>query len=165
MRVLIYMYIYIFFGGGGRLHQARMLHERPELLPRPVLPVAIRVVAQTMDVPARGDLAPRGSDSPPPGTRMCSSLTHTQHKTLSSMLQDHAAGADVCLVGGCGMGKTTVVREFAKAVGAAQVRTMFCYRDMSARDFTLRRSTTVLGDTTWQMSPLIQVRYAHKYSV
>lgn len=70
-------------------------------------------------------------------------------------MQDHAAGADLCVVGARGVGKTAVVRAFASVLGL-RVQTLFCYKDMSERELTLRRTTTPDGDTVWQVSPLVQ---------
>jgi MoxR-like ATPase len=45
------------------------------------------------------------------------SILSAHHLLLSRMLQSHAAGSDLCLVGGCGSGKSFVSRLFARACG------------------------------------------------
>eukprot|EP00435_Cladocopium_sp_Y103_P037254 s938_g9.t2 len=83
------------------------------------------------------------------------SLAPSQRAALASMLQDHAAGIDLCLVGERGVGKTTLIRGFAEALGY-RTFSVFCFKEMSARDLTLRRSTDDRGNTIWQPSPLIE---------
>ena len=79
----------------------------------------------------------------------------TEHlHLLSLMLQSHAAGRDMCLVGKAGTGKSFMSRLFARALGYAPVQTLFIYQDMTARDLLQRRSTDEFGATTWIPTPL-----------
>lgn len=73
---------------------------------------------------------------------------------LADVLQAHAVGSDVCVVGAKGCGKTRVVRAAARALGL-EAATLHCYRDMTVRDLLQRRSTNSAGDTVWDDSPLI----------
>jgi MoxR-like ATPase len=98
--------------------------------------------------------APCGSSSiinlPSPGGTI-----QTEHfHLLSLMLQSHAAGRDMCLVGKAGSGKSFMSRIFARALGYAPVQTLFIYQDMTARDLLQRRSTDEFGATTWIPTPL-----------
>ena len=43
------------------------------------------------------------------------------------MLQDHAAGMDLCVVGERGVGKTTLIRGFAEALGY-RTFSVFCFK-------------------------------------
>eukprot|EP00439_Symbiodinium_sp_Y106_P013382 s2869_g1.t3 len=80
-------------------------------------------------------------------------LAPTQQALLSQLLRDHAVGMDICLVGERGVGKTVLCRAFAEALGY-RTYSVFCFKDMTARDLTLRRSTDDRGNTLWQPSPL-----------
>ncbi|KAH8057058.1 ATPase [Aureococcus anophagefferens] len=61
-----------------------------------------------------------------------------------------------------GCGKTAIARAFASAFGysrrrgggAGGVYPVFCFKDMSARDLTQRRTTDALGNTVWSDGPL-----------
>lgn len=74
---------------------------------------------------------------------------------ISSMMIAHASYGDFCVVGEKGAGKSATIRAFAKALGY-RVEFIPLYKDMSARDLLQRRSTTLSGDTTWEMSPLVK---------
>ena len=76
------------------------------------------------------------------------------HVLLARMVQSHAIGKDVCLVGGRGEGKSHVGRVFARVLGYDQVETLFLFEDMTARDLLQRRTTTQTGATVWQETPL-----------
>jgi hypothetical protein len=79
----------------------------------------------------------------------------TEHfHLLSLMLQSHAAGRDMCLIGKAGAGKSFMSRLFARALGYAPVQTLFIYQDMTARDLLQRRATDEFGGTTWTPTPL-----------
>jgi MoxR-like ATPase len=79
----------------------------------------------------------------------------TEHfHLLSLMLQSHAAGRDMCLIGKAGAGKSFMSRLFARALGYAPVQTLFIYQDMTARDLLQRRATDEFGATTWIPTPL-----------
>jgi len=88
-----------------------------------------------------------------------SKLMPSQRVLLAMMLQDHCAGMDICLVGSRGVGKTTLVRAFAEALGY-QVQTVFCFKDMTSRDLTQRRGTDEQGNTEWHLSPLLHMALA-----
>ncbi|KAI9020492.1 AAA domain-containing protein [Hyaloraphidium curvatum] len=74
---------------------------------------------------------------------------------VTSMIMCHAAFGDFCVVGEKGAGKSACIRAFAKALGY-RVEFIPLYKDMSARDLLQRRSTTLSGDTIWEMSPLVK---------
>ncbi|EGB08474.1 hypothetical protein AURANDRAFT_25816, partial [Aureococcus anophagefferens] len=82
-------------------------------------------------------------------------LSGSQRRVLGAMVQDHVVGVDLCVVGERGVGKTLVIRDFAAALGY-RCRTVFCYKDMGARDLTMRRVTDARGNTEWRRSPLIE---------
>ena len=74
-----------------------------------------------------------------------------QSALFSAMLQDHAVGMDMCLIGPKGSGKTAAARRFASALGYDGV-TVYCYADLSARDLLQRRVTAHDGSTRWEHS-------------
>eukprot|EP00439_Symbiodinium_sp_Y106_P080475 s563_g19.t1 len=82
-------------------------------------------------------------------------LTPSQASLLSDLMADHAAGADLALVGEKGSGKSAIVRAFAALLGY-RTRSLFCYRDMSSRDLLQRRMTDPLGNTEWRDSPIVE---------
>ena len=73
---------------------------------------------------------------------------------VTGLIQAHAAGRDVCIVGPKGSGKSAVARLFACRLGYG-TELFSVYKDMSARDLLQRRSTDALGNTTWHPSPLV----------
>lgn len=81
-------------------------------------------------------------------------LQTEHHRLLSQMLQSHAIGRNLCLIGDKGSGKSFMARLFARALGYAPVEVMFLFQDMTARDLLQRRSTDNAGATTWQPTPL-----------
>ena len=72
-----------------------------------------------------------------------------QTELLSALMQDHHVGVDACLVGGKGVGKTSIARRFAASLGYTP-RTVFCYADLPARDLLQRRSMDEAGTTIWE---------------
>ena len=74
---------------------------------------------------------------------------------VTSMMIAHASFGDFCVVGEKGAGKSACIRSFARALGY-RVEFIPLYKDMSARDLLQRRSTTLSGDTTWELSPLVK---------
>ncbi|CAE7221629.1 Vwa8 [Symbiodinium sp. CCMP2592] len=82
-------------------------------------------------------------------------LTPTQKRLVGAMMQDHAAGMDICLVGEKGVGKSALVRAFSEQLGFRR-RVIFCFKDLLARDLLQRRTTDQAGQTQWQDSALVQ---------
>ena len=83
-----------------------------------------------------------------------SAMQHHHMKLLTGMLQSHAIGKDICLMGERGAGKSFMARHFARATGYAPVETVFIYSDMTARDLLQRRTTGEEKETLWQPTPL-----------
>ncbi|EQC29690.1 hypothetical protein SDRG_12690 [Saprolegnia diclina VS20] len=83
------------------------------------------------------------------------------HDVLTTMLQDHALGKDVCLLGPKGSGKSGLARLFAHRLGyPSELFTLF--KDMTSRDLYQRRATDDHGNTYWEDSPLMHAaRYGH----
>lgn len=80
---------------------------------------------------------------------------------ISGMIQDHAAGSDLCVLGAKGSGKSDLVRSFAYRLGYP-TELFSLYKDMTARDLLQRRATDSNGDTRWEDSPLIHAaRHGH----
>jgi MoxR-like ATPase len=99
-----------------------------------------------------------GGNSAPvmPGSETSSMPVHPYHQQLlSRMLQSHAVGRDLCVVGGRGEGKSYIGRLFARALGYRRVETLFLFEDMTARDLLQRRTTTSAGITVWKNTPLM----------
>lgn len=59
---------------------------------------------------------------------------------LQHMLEDHAIGRDMCIIGPKGSGKSTLVKQFAAMLGY-ETEHMMLFRDMSTRDLLQRRAT------------------------
>jgi len=72
-------------------------------------------------------------------------------RLLQAMLQTHAV-TDFCLIGAKGVGKSALVRQFARSLGYL-VEYIPLYRDMTPRDLLQRRSTLLNGDTIWEVWP------------
>jgi von Willebrand factor A domain-containing protein 8 len=58
---------------------------------------------------------------------------------FSSMMQSHALGSDICLVGTKGCGKSVLADHFAQSLGYTQPNKVFCYKDMTPRDLLQKR--------------------------
>ncbi|CAK9081366.1 unnamed protein product, partial [Durusdinium trenchii] len=86
-------------------------------------------------------------------------LSPAQQKVVAAMLQDHAADIDMCLVGEKGVGKTMILRTFRQMLGY-RCKTVFCFKDLMARDLLQRRSTDPKGQTEWQDSPVAEAAIA-----
>ncbi|KAG7391169.1 von Willebrand factor A domain-containing protein 8 [Phytophthora pseudosyringae] len=80
--------------------------------------------------------------------------TAAHSKVLAEMIQDHAVGRDLCVLGAKGSGKSALVRLFAHRMGYA-TELFSLFKDMTARDLLQRRSTDSHGNTRWEDSPLI----------
>lgn len=63
--------------------------------------------------------------------------THTS--ILTRMMQNHAAGYDVCVVGMKGCGKSLLAEQFGYHLGYIQPELICCYKDMTSRDLLQRR--------------------------
>ncbi|ETV82729.1 hypothetical protein, variant 2 [Aphanomyces astaci] len=87
--------------------------------------------------------------------------TKAHRRVLVAMLQDHAAGTDMCVVGPKGSGKSALARQFCGSLGyQSDLFTLF--QDMTARDLFQRRATDLHGNTTWEDSPLLRAaRHGH----
>ncbi|KAI9908417.1 hypothetical protein PsorP6_004490 [Peronosclerospora sorghi] len=87
--------------------------------------------------------------------------TNIHREMLADMIQDHAAGRDLCVLGAKGSGKSALVRLFAHRLG--YVPELFSlFKDMTTRDLVQRRSTDAHGNTRWEDSPLIHAaRHGH----
>jgi von Willebrand factor A domain-containing protein 8 len=77
-------------------------------------------------------------------------------RLICDAMMDVSVGADICLIGERGIGKTRLAYRIASALGyASSTVTMHLYKDMSARDLLQRRTTSSTGDTVWENTPLI----------
>jgi MoxR-like ATPase len=87
------------------------------------------------------------------GKTIVTSAAHDE--VLLEMLLDHAMGRDMCVVGPKGEGKSVLVARFASVLGYSHPRPLQLFKDMSARDLLLRRTTDAKGNTMWGPSPLL----------
>eukprot|EP00736_Rhodelphis_marinus_P009306 Rmarinus@m.17489 len=78
----------------------------------------------------------------------------SRDSVLTALLQSHALGKDICVIGASGSGKSLLVQHFARALGY-DVELIQMYKDMTARDLILRRSTDARGNTVWEDGPLV----------
>jgi len=82
-------------------------------------------------------------------------LLPEQRETVTAMLMDHATATDMCVLGGAGSGKTTIVRAFAAVLGYV-VSTVHFFQDMTSRDILQRRGTDGSGATLWENTTIIR---------
>ncbi|EKX41778.1 hypothetical protein GUITHDRAFT_112197 [Guillardia theta CCMP2712] len=83
--------------------------------------------------------------------------TEATRRIFADVLQDLALGANPCVVGEKGTGKSALVLRVSNAMGYGDRRKIIhLYKDMSARDLLVRRSTNSKGDTSWELAPLLQ---------
>ncbi|RHZ72552.1 hypothetical protein Glove_242g5 [Diversispora epigaea] len=80
--------------------------------------------------------------------------TNYHQNIFNAMLIAHSVG-DFCLIGMKGVGKSALVRYFARKLGY-NIEYIPLYKDMSARDLLQRRGTTFSGDTIWENSLLVK---------
>lgn len=96
-------------------------------------------------------------DTPPKGFVETELHAHA----LVQMIQDHAVGSDMCILGPKGSGKSDLARLFAHRLGYA-TELFSLFKDMTARDLLQRRSTDNAGNTQWEDSPLVHAaRHGH----
>ncbi|KAJ3111696.1 hypothetical protein HDU96_005449 [Phlyctochytrium bullatum] len=91
-------------------------------------------------------------------------VTAAQERIISSMMQAHAVGQDICLVGPAASGKTFAIQRFADILGY-EVETVHLYRDMTARDLLQRRGTKLDGSSYWQNTPLVDAALKGRMAV
>ena len=75
--------------------------------------------------------------------------------TLRQLVEDHATGADLCIVGRAGGGKSALAKQLAATLGY-NVTSVPLYRDMSAQDLLQRRHLDAKGNTSWLFSPVVE---------
>lgn len=97
---------------------------------------------------------PCGTTTPQSGPMRGFVETDLHSAILGEMIQDHAAGSDLCVLGEKGSGKSDLARLFAHRLGYA-TELFSLFKDMTARDLLQRRSTDSKGNTRWEDSPLI----------
>lgn len=97
---------------------------------------------------------PCGTTTPKSGPMRGFVETDLHSAILGEMIQDHAAGSDLCVLGEKGSGKSDLARLFAHRLGYA-TELFSLFKDMTARDLLQRRSTDTKGNTSWEDSPLI----------
>ncbi|KAF1335695.1 Von willebrand factor a domain-containing protein 8, partial [Globisporangium splendens] len=97
---------------------------------------------------------PCGTTTPHTGAMKGFVETDLHSAILTEMIQDHAAGSDLCILGEKGSGKSDLARLFAHRLGYA-TELFSLFKDMTARDLLQRRATDSHGNTRWEDSPLI----------
>lgn len=97
---------------------------------------------------------PCGASTPQNGPMRGFYETAKLRSILSDMIQDHAAGGDLCVLGAKGSGKSDLARLFAHRLGYP-TELFSLFKDMTARDLLQRRATDSWGNTRWEDSPLI----------
>uniref|UniRef100_H2YJD6 von Willebrand factor A domain-containing protein 8 n=1 Tax=Ciona savignyi TaxID=51511 RepID=H2YJD6_CIOSA len=80
--------------------------------------------------------------------------TSYHQRLLADLMLSHGA-MDMCIIGGKGCGKSSVLREFARLL-SYRTEPVLMYQDMTARDLLQQRYTLPNGDTVWKISPLIE---------
>ena len=76
------------------------------------------------------------------------------HELLAQMIMAHTT-SDICIIGAKGVGKSAILRLFAKELGY-DLEYIPLHKDMTSRDLLQRRNTTSSGDTIWENSGLVQ---------
>lgn len=80
--------------------------------------------------------------------------TAYHQELLADMMLSHSV-MDMCIIGGKGCGKSSLVRQFANVLHY-RTEPVLIYQDMTSRDLLQQRYTLPNGDTTWKLSPLIE---------
>ena len=91
-------------------------------------------------------------------------LTSGQRRVLSDMLEDHALGQHLCVLGSKGAGKSELARAFS-AASSLDTIVFYLYSELTSRDLLQRRATDIDGNTIWQDSPLVQAARTGKLCV
>ena len=65
------------------------------------------------------------------------------------------SGADFCILGSRGSGKSTILEEFARRLGY-ETETIVLYQDMNSRELIQQRRMLSNGDTIWEDSQLVR---------
>ncbi|KAL1924595.1 uncharacterized protein VTP21DRAFT_4249 [Calcarisporiella thermophila] len=90
--------------------------------------------------------------------------TPYHHQVISALLIAHSKAGDICIIGSRGVGKSVLVRHFARTLGYS-IEFIPLHRDMSARELLQRRSTSFAGDTVWENSPLVRAAVQGRLAV
>ena len=80
------------------------------------------------------------------------------------MLEDHALGQHLCVLGSKGAGKSELARAFS-AASSLDTIVFYLYSELTSRDLLQRRATDIDGNTIWQDSPLVQAARTGKLCV
>ena len=126
----------------------------------------MRVGVEHVDVPIGSLAAVHASNAPASGSvhstaaeGVISSSSWVRTRALDGVLralgEDHAAGSHACLVGAAGSGKSALVEQFASRFGYS-MQLVPLYRDMTSHDLLQRRQLDAKGNTSWQMSPVVE---------
>ena len=75
--------------------------------------------------------------------------------TLRAMAEDHAVGANMCLVGSAGSGKSMLISQLSAELGYT-TQLVPLYRDMTSQDLLQRRRLDELGNTSWELTPVVE---------
>jgi MoxR-like ATPase len=103
-----------------------------------------------------------GKEIPTPNNSTSFVATSSSQTVLTAMMQEHAAGRDILLLGPKGEGKSILAEQFASILGY-QIHRFPLYKDMTASDLLVRRSHTTSKSSSsssssrqYVESPLLQ---------